>query len=418
MYNLLTANDTMPLREEGKDMMAVRPENEEQKNLSPADPDPDRREQLQCALLDCLNGRFSPSDFPPEISAQLNHYHQLIRFEFVTPPLYRKNQSLLSIACSEFGITADILRISPTGTVLFLEEEQKAPRALASKLYERAKNSSQPDCYLSVSRPFYNAEQMQEAYCFAEKQLEERFWDPKVHIFSYDQEYRLRDKQTDPNDNTVVATVKNALAARDSQALQNQLDLLFQKYRRPARQSQIFVKFVFSSVAMAMYPYLPSEADGQKVTLPPPETLITELFMQPDILKIIATIQKMAQYIIQSFETSGKKSRREVLTVQKYIKEHYSADLSLETLSSLVYLTPDYLSRLFKKDTGKSLSQYTRQVRMEKAIELLYTTNKKVVDISAEVGYPNYSYFCQSFREYFGKSPERYRQEECHEAFV
>jgi two-component system response regulator YesN len=140
--------------------------------------------------------------------------------------------------------------------------------------------------------------------------------------------------------------------------------------------------------------------------------------MQPDILKIIATIQKMAQYIIQSFETSGKKSRREVLTVQKYIKEHYSADLSLETLSSLVYLTPDYLSRLFKKDTGKSLSQYTRQVRMEKAIELLYTTNKKVVDISAEVGYPNYSYFCQSFREYFGKSPERYRQEECHEAFV
>jgi len=51
-------------------------------------------------------------------------------------------------------------------------------------------------------------------------------------------------------------------------------------------------------------------------------------------------------------------------------------------------------------------------VRMEKASDLLRTTNRKVIDIGIDVGYPNYSYFCQSFREYFGKSPEKYRQEE------
>lgn len=81
-------------------------------------------------------------------------------------------------------------------------------------------------------------------------------------------------------------------------------------------------------------------------------------------------------------------------------------------LASLVYLTPDYLSRLFKKSTGKSLSQYIRQVRMERASELLRTTSRKVIDIGTSVGYANYSYFCQSFREYFGRSPEKYRQEE------
>ena len=52
------------------------------------------------------------------------------------------------------------------------------------------------------------------------------------------------------------------------------------------------------------------------------------------------------------------------------------------------------------------------QVRMEQASELLRTTSRKVIDIGTSVGYANYSYFCQSFREYFGRSPEKYRQEE------
>ena len=86
----------------------------------------------------------------------------------------------------------------------------------------------------------------------------------------------------------------------------------------------------------------------------------------------------------------------------------------MELLAATVFLSPDYLSRLFKKQMGKSLYQYIRQFRMEKASQLLRETTKKVIDIGIETGYPNYSYFCQSFREYFGKSPERYRQEEAH----
>lgn len=103
--------------------------------------------------------------------------------------------------------------------------------------------------------------------------------------------------------------------------------------------------------------------------------------------------------------------RKEVACAISYIANHYSEDLSAEVLASAVYLTPDYLSRLFKKATGKSISQYIRQYRMEKAKDALLHTRKKVIDIGIESGYPNYSYFCQSFREYFGSSPEKYRQE-------
>ncbi len=77
----------------------------------------------------------------------------------------------------------------------------------------------------------------------------------------------------------------------------------------------------------------------------------------------------------------------------------------MERLASIVFLTPDYLSRLFKKSMGKSISQYIRQFRMEKARELLTGTNRKVIDIGEAVGYPNYSYFCQSFRDISGLPP-------------
>lgn len=144
---------------------------------------------------------------------------------------------------------------------------------------------------------------------------------------------------------------------------------------------------------------------------PSMETIISDLYLQRDISKIIDMVQKMAEPIAQSFSDSNQNIRRELVIVQNYIHEHYSQELSVELLASIVFLSPDYLSRLFKKATGKSLYQYIRQFRMEKASELLRNTTKKVIDIGVEIGYPNYSYFCQSFREYFGKSPDKYRQE-------
>ena len=154
-------------------------------------------------------------------------------------------------------------------------------------------------------------------------------------------------------------------------------------------------------------------AEDRSDSIQPLETLITELYIQQDILKIIDTVQTMAQTIIQNYESADSNIRKEILATQEYINKYYSnSSLSVEMLASQVYLTPDYLSRLFKKSTKKSLSQYIRQVRMEKASELLRTTNLKVIDIGIAVGYPNYSYFCQSFREYYGKSPEKYRRED------
>ena len=139
--------------------------------------------------------------------------------------------------------------------------------------------------------------------------------------------------------------------------------------------------------------------------------MIANLYLQPDISEIIRIVKEVSKPVLDSFSAGTDTMRKEVACAISYIANHYSEELSAEVLASAVYLTPDYLSRLFKKATGKSISQYIRQYRMEKAKDALLHTRKKVIDIGIESGYPNYSYFCQSFREYFGSSPEKYRQE-------
>lgn len=97
--------------------------------------------------------------------------------------------------------------------------------------------------------------------------------------------------------------------------------------------------------------------------------------------------------------------------VCSYISSHYQEDLSLESLAIIACVHPDYLSRIFKKETGMNLNRYIKIFRMNKACNLLETTQQKITLISSFVGYQNCAYFIRSFTEIYGMSPEKYRQQ-------
>lgn len=94
----------------------------------------------------------------------------------------------------------------------------------------------------------------------------------------------------------------------------------------------------------------------------------------------------------------------------QYMNEHLSEDLCREQIASHVYLNPAYLSRLFKKETGQSLTEYIMEARIAKAKPLLEKTNLKVSDIAMTVGYDNFSHFTKMFKKITGFSPVEYRR--------
>lgn len=100
-----------------------------------------------------------------------------------------------------------------------------------------------------------------------------------------------------------------------------------------------------------------------------------------------------------------------VAKVVEIIKKDYAKGLSLEQLASLVELNPEYLSRIFKEETGFTFTSFITNIRMKKAAGLLMHTNTKVNQIGNQVGYPNVSYFSTLFKKYFGITPFEYRRQ-------
>ena len=95
--------------------------------------------------------------------------------------------------------------------------------------------------------------------------------------------------------------------------------------------------------------------------------------------------------------------------VKEFISKNLDKDLSRGNLAKEVYLSEDYLSRTFKTETGKSLTVYIAEQRMEKAKEYLENSNLTVSQIALEVGYHNFSYFSKTFRDITGFTPNEYR---------
>lgn len=92
-----------------------------------------------------------------------------------------------------------------------------------------------------------------------------------------------------------------------------------------------------------------------------------------------------------------------------WIERHYADDFRLEDLADELHLSKFYLSRLFLRETGSSLSDYVVARRIKQACRLLDTTALTVERIAAEVGYPNASYFIRAFKKTIGTTPHKHR---------
>ena len=93
-----------------------------------------------------------------------------------------------------------------------------------------------------------------------------------------------------------------------------------------------------------------------------------------------------------------------------YIKNNYQKEISVYDISKHINLHPVYLTRIFKKATGKTLIEYLTLVRVEKAKEMLINTNMTVKQISKSVGYCDARSFWRFFKKYEGITPGDYRK--------
>ena len=125
---------------------------------------------------------------------------------------------------------------------------------------------------------------------------------------------------------------------------------------------------------------------------------------------VISLIKEMARkytLLVKNHSLQGySKLVRRVLI---HIDTDLAADLSLHTQAKLLEVNPSYLSTVFKKETGHTLTDYVTSKRIEHAIFLLNSTNMQIQMIAQYCGIPDICYFTKTFKKLVGKTPSEYK---------
>lgn len=126
----------------------------------------------------------------------------------------------------------------------------------------------------------------------------------------------------------------------------------------------------------------------------------------------VIDIIRWTNYLIDctfEYEESVQKSYSLSEKIDQYIKEHYKENISRVEIAYHFCLTPEYLSKMYKKQTGKKITDTIAECRIEEAKRLL-ERGDRISDVAETVGFDNFTYFSTMFKKYVGVSPNQYRK--------
>lgn len=286
----------------------------------------------------------------------------------------------------------------------YAEESKDTLTALGHHLIRWFRDTYEREVTVVVSGIAGNSQQLYKEYNAMETMLENKFF--------FDESTVLLTNFTSFTGGDTTSAVNDALEELVHNIRRNRYDMtrlrfdqLFDMLQNSEHFSVIYVKYVCTEIAKAIF-----DASAKKNTNKFKVNLenIYKTTKLSDLRKVVLSILEENE---APAEPAGDSTSKAIEEVVRTIEHEYASDLSLDSLAEKVYLSPSYLSYLFKKQKGISINKYLTLYRMEQAKELLLSTNRKIVDIGKDVGYVNFPYFSSLFKNHYGKTPSQFREE-------
>jgi two-component system response regulator YesN len=102
---------------------------------------------------------------------------------------------------------------------------------------------------------------------------------------------------------------------------------------------------------------------------------------------------------------------RTFTSILHFVNENFCQDLSIQSLSRSFNINANYISQMFKRETGRTFTEHLTQLRMEYACQLLRTADTSIQEVAEKAGYHDYFYFSRQFKRFTGTPPSTYRAE-------
>lgn len=294
------------------------------------------------------------------------------------------------------------LNLNLQQSLLFFTEEEESYVKIADQIHEFMYRDYEVNAYISISSDIGQADELYEKLEELERLMENKFYVSNTYVFGKSE--MSQDSMLFPaEDDSLMKQMRQDIKMKDISCLEEHITQFCERYQNNKGFSQIYIKFIFSNLLKDIYDNIPNHTEGQL------NKEIEELYQCNDFSMVKAIIERNVELLKGVFKQNPQMYHREIEYIKQYIYDNFDKELGVEQLADKVSLAPSYLSHIFKKETGQNLSKFIKAYRMEMAKKMLEETHDKIVSISYAVGYVNVSYFCQSFREYFGVSPQKYR---------
>ena len=207
-------------------------------------------------------------------------------------------------------------------------------------------------------------------------------------------------------ENNLISSMKLGNSAEVAEAIENLFSLFIADKSRAVDYIQSICVEMVCSAARALYEL---EERIEKIVLSQAAILET-IYHTENVFdlknKMISLFTKISQYFSNKH---NQKNVKVIAKIKEIIEKRYAEDLSISKLSEEIYLTPNYLSQIFKHATGETINEYIIKTRMEQAKELLKSSDFKILEIAEMVGFDNPHYFSTAFRKYTGIHPQKFR---------
>ncbi|MBW4084758.1 response regulator [Paenibacillus sp. S150] len=298
--------------------------------------------------------------------------------------------------------------------VIFCPDQAAAPgtgaiSSLCEEIIGSIKKYLRLDASIGIGRACSSASELEDSYKEALAAL--------VHTFYTGHGSILYIKDIQPGTAALQSTffykfqarLMNELKAGHTQQVLELLEKLFDRLAAPKLQidyvQSICAEIIFTS-ARALYEL---DEDIEQV-LEDRLTIMDTLYRQKNISGLKTCM--LSLFYNLSTHVAGKNTSKNSKTINRIraiVQEGYARELSIARIAEEVFLTPNYISLIFKKETGETLTDYITKIRIGKAKELLHTTDLKIMEISERVGYENPHYFSTVFKKNVGVHPLKYR---------
>ncbi|WP_062354054.1 response regulator transcription factor [Bacillus kwashiorkori] len=288
--------------------------------------------------------------------------------------------------------------------ILFYEDDKQSLLKWNRKLEEAmiSNNFSNGAFYVAMGMPVESADELEESYLNAkEKNLLQVYVNENTLIYetvNFDKQNLLKVQQ-----NFKEKMIKQlANLTNHIPTLINDFYYILTKNGREFLSPSIAKNYTIELIAYIHHSLQPDEFTNHAIA-------IEKIVYASSVEEMKGILDDYCNDLILSIQNQSKQRSPIVQNVLDYIHTHYHQELSLKTLGQRFHINAIYLGQLFQKEVGIVFSEYINRYRLERAKELLKTTNYRAGEIGRQVGYSDTTYFYKQFKKSVGVTPTEWR---------